>query len=450
MNASHNASHDRSFGDFRHIFCPFYHILQPQGFQAANLVKTSPMKRHLLPCIVLLISSMAHGQSQPDNTITIGKTIELYSNTLHEMRRVMVYLPDSYHDTYFYPRRYPVIYALDGDSHFYELVAMIRQLSSGPDFPEMIIVSIPNTDRIRDLTPTLDTVAFGMDPHMARRTGGGEAFLSFIAHELIPHIDSLYPTAPYRLFTGHSLGGLMVIDALLHHSRLFNAYLAVDPSMMWDNLRLVHDAQTLLPNTDYRDRSLFMATANSLRRDPDTAAAFLHPADIFSTHLQSMFLLRNALAADSAANHLRFHWKYYPEYNHQSVPLPAEYDGLRFLFDFYALNVQYDHLPPTHADDIRLVAHYADISRHMGYTVSPPEVMVNNIAYDLLDRKQYDRSFYFFDLNVRNYPKSFNVYDSMGDYWLARGDKEKAGENFKQALALRENPDTRKKLENIE
>ena len=343
-----------------------------------------------------------------------------------------------------------MVYALDGDSHFYELAAMIRQMSDGPNFPEMIIVSIPNTDRIRDLTPTLDTAnVFGMDRNTARRTGGGEAFLSFMAHELIPHIDSLYPTAPFRLFTGHSLGGLMVIDAFLHHREMFNAYLAIDPSMMWDNSKLVRQARDLLPSADCRGRSLFMATANSLRHDPDTAAAFSHPGDIFSIHLRSMFLLRNILAADSAANHLRFRWKYYPEYNHRSVPMPAEYDGLRFLFDFYALNVEYDHLPPTHADDTVLVAHYAGISRHMGYTVSPPEGMFNNIGYELLSRKDYERSYYYFDLNVRNYPKSFNVYDSMGDYWLARGDKAKAAANFKKSLSLRETAETRKKLESL-
>lgn len=408
------------------------------------------MNRYLLPCLALLFSYAAPGQNKPDNTIAIGKNIELYSGTLHEMRRVMVYLPASYDDTYFYPRRYPVVYALDGDSHFYELAAMIRQMSDGPNFPEMIIVSIPNTDRIRDLTPTLDTAnVFGMDRNTARRTGGGEAFLSFMAHELIPHIDSLYPTAPFRLFTGHSLGGLMVIDAFLHHREMFNAYLAIDPSMMWDNSKLVRQARDLLPSADCRGRSLFMATANSLRHDPDTAAAFSHPGDIFSIHLRSMFLLRNILAADSAANHLRFRWKYYPEYNHRSVPMPAEYDGLRFLFDFYALNVEYDHLPPTHADDTVLVAHYAGISRHMGYTVSPPEGMFNNIGYELLSRKDYERSYYYFDLNVRNYPKSFNVYDSMGDYWLARGDKAKAAANFKKSLSLRETAETRKKLESL-
>jgi len=408
------------------------------------------MKHLLLPCFILLICCNASCQnqtSQTDNTIVLGKTIELYSKILHEKRTAMIYLPDSYYDTYFYKRRYPVVYALDGDSHFFQLAAMIKNLGRSPDFPEMILVSIPNTDRNRDLTPSHDTTMPGMGPDAARHTGGGETFLSFIGHELIPHIDSLYPTTSYRLFTGHSLGGLMVIDALVHHKEMFNAYLAVDPSMMWDSLRLVREAQTLLPTADYHDRSLFMATANSLRHDPDTTTAFDHPGDLFSTHLRSMFLLRNTIAADSAVNHLRFRWKYYPEYDHQTVPLPAEYDGLRSLFDFYALKVAYDYLPPTHNDDIQFVAHYADISKHMGYTVSPPEFVVNNLGYDLLERKEFDRSFYFFDLNVHNYPQSFNVYDSMGDYWLARGEKAKAIENFTKALSLRENPDTRKKLE---
>ena len=191
-----------------------------------------------------------------------------------------------------------------------------------------------------------------------------------------------------------------------------------------------------------------MATANSLRPGIDTASAFTHPTDIFSLHLQSMLELRNSLDSNAPANHLLFHWKYYPGYSHPTVPLPAEYDGLRSLFSFYALDFPFDRFfLPSYRDDTLLAGHYAAISRRMGYTVAPPEIFVNNLGYGLLEQHQLDRAFYYFDLNVRNYPLSFNVYDSMGDYWLARGDKGKAAKSFKKALSLRENPDTRKKLE---
>jgi hypothetical protein len=52
-------------------------------------------------------------------------------------------------------------------------------------------------------------------------------------------------------------------------------------------------------------------------------------------------------------------------------------------------------------------------------------------------------------MNVTNYPESFNVYDSLGDYYEATGDKASAIENFKKALQLNDFADTRKKLEKL-
>jgi tetratricopeptide (TPR) repeat protein len=52
-------------------------------------------------------------------------------------------------------------------------------------------------------------------------------------------------------------------------------------------------------------------------------------------------------------------------------------------------------------------------------------------------------------MNVENYPKSWNVYDSYGDYFLALGDKPKAIEYFKKALVLKENTESRRKLNKL-
>ena len=423
------------------------------------------MKRILFfPLLLILLT--ACGQT-PDTDIVIGKNLDLYSKILHEHRKLLVYLPSSYYDTYFFKRHYPVVYVLDGDSHFFSLAAMIKQMSEngdGTQFPEMIVVAIQNTDRNRDLTPSRDTAAAMIDKNSASRTGGGDQFLSFIRTELMPHIDSLYPTTPYHIFIGHSFGGLMVIDALVHHKDMFNAYLAIDPSMMWDRFRLLHDAQHILPTADYSGHSLYMATANSLQNGQDTSSVMVDtastgrpagsPADMASLlhlHMQSMFRLRNTLSVTSPANHLGFRWKYYPEDNHQSVPLPAEHDGLRFLFDFYYLDFPFDaFFHPDYKDDTLLAGHFARISRRMGYTVSPPEAFVNNIAYSLLASHQLDRAAYYFELNINNYPNSFNVYDSMGDLYLARNDKDRAAGMFKKSLALRENPETRKKLDALQ
>ena len=102
-------------------------------------------------------------------------------------------------------------------------------------WPEMIVVGITNTNRDKDLKPTITN----LDGVVDLNSGGGGNFMNFIENELIPHIDSIYPTAPYRIFSGHSLGGLTVINTLLNNTQLFNAYIAIDPSLWWNNQTLL-------------------------------------------------------------------------------------------------------------------------------------------------------------------------------------------------------------------
>jgi len=410
----------------------------------------------------LLLLSVADSRSQTPPPapapIEIGKSETMHSNTLGEDRRILVSLPGSAYDTYFYKRRYPVVYLLDGDTHFFAVTSMIRQLSetSGATaFPEMIVVGIPNTDRNRDLTPTHAAAPGRMDSVSASHTGGGEKFLSFIAGELMPHIDSLYPTAPYRILIGHSLGGLTVMYNLVHHPDLFNAYIAIDPSMSWDDQRLLNEARSALTAPQLADKSLFLAIANSTRSGmpPSPHGVDTAMVRLGRIHYHSILKLRDYLTAGAsapAANHLRSASKYYPEYDHSSVPLPAEYDGLRYIFSYYDLDFPFGRFfQPGYPSDTLISAHYREISRRMGYRVSPPEPFINNLGYSLLGSRQYDRAYLFFKMNVDNYPGSFNVYDSMGDYYVAIGDKDRAIASFIQCLSLRENPDTRSKLQKL-
>ena len=83
----------------------------------------------------------------------------------------------------------------------------------------------------------------------------------------------------------------------------------------------------------------------------------------------------------------------------------------------------------------------------MGYSVLPTETMVNELGYYFLQQKIFNKSFSLFKMNIDNYPKSSNVYDSMGDYYNANGEKSKAIEYFTKALSLKDVPETKQKLE---
>ena len=401
----------------------------------------------MIVVFLLFCTNGIQAQTTPNqlNQIVIGSKDIIHSKILNEQREVWVYVPSSALDTIYSKQRYPVVYLLDGDAHFSSVVGMIQFLSSNNYCPEMIVVGIPNTDRARDLTPThMDSwqfLNFVIDSNFCKTSGGGEKFISFIERELMPHIDSLYPTAPYRMFIGHSFGGLTVMNTLIHHTDLFKAYVAIDPAMSWDNQKLLKEAKNALANNTYSGISLFLGIANTMDEGMDTIKVKKDTTKS-TEHIRSVFELRDYLS-NNKQNQLKFACRYYNNDNHTSVPLIAEYDALRFIFDYYHLSTFYD-------DYKNIENLYDNVSKHFGYKVKPPESMVNSLAYTYLYFKHFDGAFYLFKLNVSNYPESWNVYDSLGDYYDAKGDKANAIDSYKKALSIKEVPDTRKKLEKLQ
>src|SRR6478672_8935660 len=205
-------------------------------------------------------------QAQNDNKIVIGKIDSVHSKILGEQRKIWVYTPDMTSGNS--NQHWPVLYLLDGDGHFASVVGMIQQMSqvNGNNvYPEMIVVAIPNTDRTRDLTPThIASDLPMMDSNFSRNSGGGENFVAFIEKELMPHVDSAYPTAPYKVLIGHSFGGLTVMNILTNHTKLFNAYIAIDPSMWYDKHRFLAATEKNLTQKKYDGTRLYVGIANTM------------------------------------------------------------------------------------------------------------------------------------------------------------------------------------------
>jgi predicted alpha/beta superfamily hydrolase len=338
-------------------------------------------------------------------------------------------------------QHYPVLYLLDAEEHFYSTAAMAIQMSGR--WPEVIVVGITNTNRDRDLKPTLFDKAGVAD----KNSGGGSKFMSFIEKELIPHIDSMYPTAPYRIFSGHSLGGLTVVNTFLTNTQLFNAYIAIDPSLWWNREILVEKAEQTLKIKKFNNRSLFVGRANNMPGEMDTLAALKDTTQytmLYRSVTHFLKVLRN-----SAPVCLRWTSKYYPEEIHGTVQLNGEYDALKFLFSFYQFRTSSFELNPDLNIDSALTAHFLNASNILGYPVKPSKNLVNNLGYTCMSLKKWDKAEIFFKLNIENYPDDPNGYDSMGDYYEAIGDIKKAIENFTKALTLGNDQGTKQKLENL-
>jgi tetratricopeptide (TPR) repeat protein len=64
-----------------------------------------------------------------------------------------------------------------------------------------------------------------------------------------------------------------------------------------------------------------------------------------------------------------------------------------------------------------------------------PEAMVNQIGYERLQEGDNEGAIEILKLNVAQFPKSANAYDSLGDAYLAAGQKELAKESAEKAIA---------------
>jgi len=354
--------------------------------------------------------------SQPNDGIILGKIDSLHSYFLNEERKILVYVPSSSKNN---PNNiYPVVYLLDGNNHFNSVTAMIQNLSEvlrNTVLPQMIVIGIQHTDRIGDFS--------------------GGAFTSFMEKELIPYVDSIYPTSRYRILIGHSFGGAYTINTLFNNTELFKSYIAIDP-MSFDNHKLIEQANKFLKEKDFTGNSFYLAIANSpLVYSQDTS---------FHNNYRVNLKLLNSMEIYKQ-NHLKFSWKFYKNDNHTSVPFIAEYEGLRFIFDFYKFP-DVDILSGVSNPDSFILHYYENITKILGYKVTPPEGELLSLGYILIENKSYDKSYKILKMLVDNYPPNFMFYNALGDLYRTQGDSLKAIEYYNKTLSLNPNDGLAKQM----
>ena len=82
------------------------------------------------------------------------------------------------------------------------------------------------------------------------------------------------------------------------------------------------------------------------------------------------------------------------------------------------------------------------IKRYRAYKADPAHIYVdtegpvNRLGYDLMAANRLDDAIEVFKLNVEDYPRSANVYDSLAEAYLKKGNKDLAVKFYSKALEL--------------
>ena len=271
--------------------------------------------KNYISLIFLLIPLLMWGQED----ICIGKKFTLNSSVLQEERTYWVHLPENYEQDQ--TKTFPVIYLLDGEIFFHSVVGINNAFTSGKrkDIASFIIVGVVSADRMHDLTPTAS--AAGRDGKIAPgaevKGGGSKAFCEFLTKELRSVIENSFRTNGKNMLIGHSLGGLFTVDAFLNHTELFDSYLALDPSLWWDQGRLSKEAAELIKEKDFTGKRLYIGLATKPR--PDRVNIITDRADSFFTEVLPQ------------AKGLRFFSKSFPDEVHGTVAIPGIFDGMKQL-----------------------------------------------------------------------------------------------------------------------
>lgn len=348
--------------------------------------------------------------AQNIGSMTQISKITIHSTILNEERQIAIYKPPSLPE---FPSNIPpVIYVLDGEF----LTDLVRAHAGyftelWKELPPITVVGIENkkgmSNRTRDLTPSKSKLNNG---------GGAEDFVRFIKEELMPLMEKDYKTRPYRVLMGASSGGLFTIHTLLNHSSLFDAYLASSPTLAWNNSKIMDSLEEKLNIAPQTGKTLFFCVGN-----------------------ESGLYLPNALKLDSllrekSSPNIRYQFKHYPGETHGTTPMKSYYDGFKFIFkvgpedlDIQIQDITYDTIEK----------YYADWSSIFGFPMKPRETVINSYGYRFLrEFNQIDKALEFFEMNVRNYPASANVYDSYAEALLMKGDKQSSLINYEKAFKL--------------
>jgi len=402
--------------------------------------------------MLMLMISVAHqySWSQTKFNVEIGQIDSVYSAVLQESREIYIQFPESYNAES--TAKYPVVYILDGGVMLNALNT-VHSFYQGGFMPEMILVGISNADnRTRDLTTS--TLSENDSQNYGQENGEADKFTNFIESELIPFVEKKYPVTNYRTLIGHSYGGLFTVNMLLKHSDLFDNYLAIDPSMDWDQQKLLQESKAILSQQSFQGKSLFMSLGGQLHM-ADTSITI---DNVMKDTTQATLFSRSNIEFSKIAeanknNKLNFYWKFYPNDLHGTISLPSIMDGMIELFTWYQMeNVHKFNDPDTSKDELYdIIKHREEkLKSHFGYAVAPyPDFLFNMSGYMSMDMGKPDKALMYFQLNTEYYPDDANTYDSLADYYESQNDIENALKNVIKAYELSGSDHHKKRIEDL-
>lgn len=269
----------------------------------------------LLSVVTVVQGQSARSSSIKASALVIGETFIINSEVLNEKRRINVYMPPGYTESS--KASFPVLYMPDGGmaEDFLHVAGLVQVSVGNETMRPFLLVGIENTERRRDMTGPTENEK---DKKIAARVGGSAAFRKFIRNELMPQIKIRYRTTGETAIVGESLAGLFVVETFLLEPDLFDTYIAFDPSLWWNNQKLIDAAAAQLRAHAALKKTLYFASSGD-----DTGEITQRFAEIL---------------AKNAASGVNWHYEKMPDEKHSTIYHPAALKAFRAVFKPLAKN----------------------------------------------------------------------------------------------------------------
>lgn len=191
------------------------------------------------------------GQPAYNDPIPTHDNFTIQSSLVNEARVINVWTPPIYSEG---NESLPVLYMADGGikEDFPHIANTLSELIENKSIPPIILVGIENTERGRDLTGFSEVEG---DAKYCPLTDGAKNFRAFITDELFSEIGERYRITDEKGLIGESLSGLFVMETFFLTPEAFDFYVAMDPSLWWNDHYLEKNATDLLvtfPNNKTR------------------------------------------------------------------------------------------------------------------------------------------------------------------------------------------------------
>ena len=201
----------------------------------------------------------AHLADPQGEAIVIGSLHRIKSSVYGDEQILTVRLPRGYSDDP--TKRYPVVFSVDGgpDQDFELLTGIAAEAEFSTSFEPFILIGVKTVDRSKQPTPPMTRLA----PERLKENfgdrmvpGGAPKFRDFLRRDVVPWATKRYRT-DRKVLTAASLGGLFVLDTFLETPEMFDDYIALTPSLWWDNGRIVDEAPAKLARHSASNRRLY-------------------------------------------------------------------------------------------------------------------------------------------------------------------------------------------------